>query len=113
MYLLSKFGDDLGISSGVTALSCFSKMATWWPYLKSDWAEIWKKRRWCLDTCSLINIRYTSHKNLVNLSTTVSSQMASLIFKMAAWRPQNRSNRENQNKRTDEGRHVIAIAHQR
>jgi hypothetical protein len=54
--------------------------------------------------------------------------MASLIFKMAAWRPQNRSNRENQPKgiRTpsfieialavtkralltdDDGRHVIA-----
>jgi hypothetical protein len=62
--------------------------------------------------------------------------MASLIFKVAAWRPQNRSNRENQKKLwaivtpsfieidpavtkralltdDDDGRHVIAIAHQR
>jgi hypothetical protein len=62
----------------------------------------------------------------------------SLIFKMAAWRPQNRSNRENKKlgvlpkgiltpsfieialavtkcalPMDDDGRHVIAIAHQR
>jgi hypothetical protein len=57
--------------------------------------------------------------------------MASLIFKMAACRPQNRSNRENQKKLTpsfieiapvvikralltdDDGRYIIAMAHQR
>jgi hypothetical protein len=46
--------------------------------------------------CNLI--RYTSHKNFVNLTTTVSSLIngKSLIFKMAAWRPQNRLNRKNQ-----------------
>jgi hypothetical protein len=33
MYLELKFGDDPAISSGVIALSWFSKMATWWPYL--------------------------------------------------------------------------------
>jgi hypothetical protein len=30
-------------------------MADWWPYLKSDRAEIWEKCRWRLDTCSQVN----------------------------------------------------------
>jgi hypothetical protein len=49
--------------------------------------------------CNLI--RYTSHKNLVNLTTIqpLALKWKSLIFKMATWRPQNRSNRENQKKR--------------
>jgi hypothetical protein len=36
-----KCGDYPAISSGVIALCCFFKMATWRPYLKSDRAEIW------------------------------------------------------------------------
>jgi hypothetical protein len=40
MYLCLIFGDDPGISSGEIALSCFSKKANWWPYLKSDLANL-------------------------------------------------------------------------
>jgi hypothetical protein len=67
-------------SLGSIALSWFSKMDAWWPYLNSDWAKVWWKCRWWLYVHTRLECS-RSNSNETCLLTVPFWTLTSVIFK--------------------------------